>query len=96
MYPNWDFWFENKSSGNPGRQPHKQVNPVFGGKKQGCQIFRDTTYQNGGKMHQISANIPNGPKISPVPYNRPHGHKHTNIFFPLQDPPRFTQFGILV
>jgi hypothetical protein len=20
MYPNWDFWFENKPSGNPGRE----------------------------------------------------------------------------
>jgi hypothetical protein len=24
MYPNLDFWFENKPSGNPGREPKKK------------------------------------------------------------------------
>jgi hypothetical protein len=24
LYPNWDFWFENKPSGNPARHP-KQI-----------------------------------------------------------------------
>jgi hypothetical protein len=26
MYPNWDFWYENKQSGNPGaRPPPRQI-----------------------------------------------------------------------
>jgi hypothetical protein len=24
MYPNWDFWFENKPSGNPGGRERKK------------------------------------------------------------------------
>jgi hypothetical protein len=41
--------------------------------EQGCQIFLDTTYQNGGKIYQMTAkytkwtyNISNGRKIDPI------------------------------
>jgi hypothetical protein len=30
MYPNWDFWFENKQSGNPDWEDLKQDRVFFG------------------------------------------------------------------
>jgi hypothetical protein len=30
---------------------------------QGCQIFHDTTYQNGGKICPMTTKLPNGHKI---------------------------------
>jgi hypothetical protein len=29
MYPNWDFWFENKPSGNPDVDVSKEIRIVF-------------------------------------------------------------------
>jgi hypothetical protein len=33
---------------------------------QGCQIFRGTTYQTGGKYTKLQQNLPNGHKIFPM------------------------------
>jgi hypothetical protein len=33
----------------------------------GCQIFRDTTYQNGKKLYQMTLKIPNDPKNTKWP-----------------------------
>jgi aspartate/tyrosine/aromatic aminotransferase len=41
--PNWDFWFKNKPSGNPGA-----VNVLI--YVQGCQIYLRTIYQNGANL----------------------------------------------
>jgi hypothetical protein len=29
IYPNWDFWFETKPSGNPGLEPNAMTNDCF-------------------------------------------------------------------
>jgi hypothetical protein len=65
-----------------------------GNKKQGCQIFRGTIYQNG-------ENIPNDHKINlsaikytKWPENWPNGHRIYQHLL-LQDTPKFIQIGIL-
>jgi hypothetical protein len=62
IYPNWDFWFEYTSPGNPGL--NNRVPDTFyrhsGPWHQGCQIFLVQTYQNGKnisidhKLHQTA------------------------------------------
>jgi hypothetical protein len=68
--------------------------------EQSCQIFRGTTYQNGGKCTKWPQNIPNGHNIYQMAIaftnwtqNRPNGHTLYQ-HLPLQDPPKYTQFGI--
>jgi hypothetical protein len=61
-------------------------------KRQGCQIFLVTTYQNWGIYNKLPHNIPNVQNI-------PIGRKIDNVHkickcLPLQDPPKFTQIGI--
>jgi hypothetical protein len=55
--------------------------------QQGCQFFLDKIYQNGGKYtYQVATKSPNGRKIFQMTKWNP---------FPLKDPPKFTQIGIL-
>jgi hypothetical protein len=59
---------------------------------QGCQIFLDTTYQNGEghKIYQMIIKIPNRRKIDQV------ATKYTNIIpcTTLQNLPKFGLFGL--
>jgi hypothetical protein len=45
MYPNWDFWFENKPSGNPGcdtfvTQHVQRALAILGRRDVQCRRFR--------------------------------------------------------
>jgi hypothetical protein len=61
--------------------------------KQGCQIFVDTTYQNGKNIPKWKQNIPIGHKIYEMAIKWPNGHK---IYQHLssQETPKCTQIGI--
>jgi hypothetical protein len=54
---------------------------------QGCQIVRDTMYQNGEK-YQITTKLPNGCHAYILNGHEIYQH------FPFQDPQKFTQIGI--
>jgi hypothetical protein len=50
MHPNWDFWFENKPSGNPDRTWFAWTR--IGGRLQSCHIFLGSAYQHGKNWPQ--------------------------------------------
>jgi hypothetical protein len=66
------------------------------GPLQGCQIFLDTIYQNGGKCTTLSLNCQMASKQTKLQSNIPNGHKIYYITVPFQGPPQFTQIGIFL
>jgi hypothetical protein len=58
-------------------------------RRQGCQIFLGTIYQNGVKYTKWSQNIPIGHKIFPMVV------KYSNTMYSFRGPPKFTQIGKL-
>jgi hypothetical protein len=50
MYPNWDFCFENKPSGNPDR--HEASNPTCGQRQHPLTGVERTTVK-GGRLFLI-------------------------------------------
>jgi hypothetical protein len=57
------------------------------GEAKGCQIFRDTMYQNGGNTYQMTTKLPNGRSIFQMALHKQYQH------FPFRAPQKFTQNG---
>jgi hypothetical protein len=66
---------------------------AFFGAEQGCQICRGTIYQIGENTQNEHKIYQSAIKHTKWPENGPNGYK-IYLYLPLQDPLKFTQFGI--